>query len=266
MRRLKQTRDPASFAGYYQDPRTSPTAYHSPMSSHFPQHSPTAPISHAHPPSRHDSISQSPRQSVVDPHMQRQNSSYYTDPNAPPGHPVLEHSHSGSSRRESHPRPQEESKASNPMSFSNILSSNAADPPNRPPRGLPPSRQFRKTPSITNGDLGPASGMFRRSSHKSNPLANESSEPRRASKGDVYHPSSVKTAKVKAKPAISISDKENDRVQKEVARIDTLDLSDIDSPEWANVKQDFLTSNNKRLAEVDNAEASKRKVWCSDPS
>ncbi|KAL8716039.1 MAG: hypothetical protein Q9225_006279 [Loekoesia sp. 1 TL-2023] len=254
-----QNREPASFAGYYQDPRTSPTTYHSPMSSHFPQHSPTAPSSHAHPPSRHDSISQSPRQPIVDPPMHRRNSSYYTESNAPPEHVALEHSHTNSSRRESLPRPQEEPQATNPMSFSTILSNNAADPPNTTPRGLPPIKQFRKIPSVPNGDVVPASGMFRRSSHKPNPATNESSEPRRPSKGEVYHLSSIKTNKPKAKSAVSMSDKENDRVQKELARIDAMELSDIDSSEWAVVKQDFLRSNNKRLIEIENAEASKRK-------
>ncbi|KAI4177743.1 MAG: hypothetical protein LQ343_000207 [Gyalolechia ehrenbergii] len=254
-----QNRDPSSFVGYYQDPRTSPTAYHSPMNSQFPQHSPTVPMSHAHPSSRHDSISQSPRQAMVEPPIHRRSSSYYTDTNFPPGNVAPEHPHSRTNRHESHPRPHEEPKASNPMSFSNILSSNAADPPTMTPRTLPPAKQFRKTASVPNGDLGPASGLFRRSSHKSTLAANESAEPRRSSKGDAHHSSSIKTTKAKVKSALSVSDKENDRIQKELARIDAMELSDVDSSEWTMAKQDFLMLNNKRLLTVDEAEANKRK-------
>lgn len=257
-----QNRDPASFAGYYQDPRTSPTAYHSPMSSHFPHHSPTAPTSHAHPSSHHDSISQSPRQSVADHPSHRRNSSYYADPNVSSGHPALEYSQSGGSRRESHQRPQEDTKASNPMSFSNILSSNAADPPIATPRELPPTKQFRKAPPVPNGDLGPASAMFKRSSHKPTPttITHEQSEPRRPSKGDTYHPTPAKIPKPKARSTVTISDKENERIRKELAKIDAMDLSDIDTPEWELAKQDFVQASKKRLLEVGRGEENKRKV------
>ncbi|KAL9601715.1 MAG: hypothetical protein Q9219_002326 [cf. Caloplaca sp. 3 TL-2023] len=254
-----QSRDPASFAGYYQDARTSPTAYHSPRNSQFPQRSPTAPISHAHPQSRRDSISQSPRQSINEPSIPHQSSNYYTDPTFPPGHAALEHSHSSSSRRESLPRPPEEHKVTNPMSFSNILSSNAVDPPHPTPHALPPTKQFRKTPSIPNGEPGPASGTFRRASHKSIPAINESSEPRRPSKSDAGHPNLAKTSKAKARSAPSMSDKENDRIQRELARIDAMDLSDIDSHEWITVKQDFLRLSQKRLLAAEEMEVNRRK-------
>lgn len=253
-----QNRDPSSFVGYYQDPRTSPTAYHSPMNSQFPQHSPTIPISHAHPPSRHDSISQSPRQVTVDPPIHRRSSSYY-DTNPPAGHAAPEYPQSASSRRESLPRQQEEPKTSNPMSFSNILSSNAAESPATTLHTPPPAKQFRKINSIPNGDMGPASGVFRRSSQKSIPAANESVEPRKPPKIDAHHPSSIKTTKAKLKSTLSLSDKENDRIQKEIARIDAMELSDVDSSEWMMAKQDFLITNNKRLLTVNEAEANKRK-------
>ncbi|KAL8942084.1 MAG: hypothetical protein Q9216_001850 [Gyalolechia sp. 2 TL-2023] len=196
---------------------------------------------------------------MVDPPIQRRSSSYYADTNFPSAHAASEHPHSGNSQRESHPRPQEEPKASNPMSFSNILSSNSADPPATTPRTLPPTKQFRKTPSIPNGTLGPASGMFRRSSHKNTPATNESVEPQRPSKGDVHQSSSIKTAKAKAKSALLVSDREHDRIQKELAKIDAMELSDVESSEWTIAKQDFLILNNKRLMMVDEAEANKRK-------
>lgn len=102
--------------------------------------------------------------------------------------------------------------------------------------------------------------MFRRSSQKSTPAANELAEPRRLPKFDAHHSSSIKTTKAKVKSTLSLSDKENDRIQKELARIDAMELSDADSPEWTMAKEDFLIMNNKRLLTVNEAEASKRKV------
>ncbi|KAL8970345.1 MAG: hypothetical protein Q9197_003859 [Variospora fuerteventurae] len=256
-----QNRDPASFAGYYQDARTSPTAYHSPMSSHFPLRSPTAHSSHAHPPSRHDSISQSPRQTVLDHPDHRRTSSYYADPNVSSGPPALERPPSTGSRRESHARPQEDSKASNPMSFSNILSSNAADPPIATSQELPPTKQFRKAPSVSSGEVAPASDVFKRPSYKSSPVTttHEYSEPRRPSKYDTHHPTSFPIPKLSSRSAVSMSDKDNDRVRKELAKIDTMELSDIDAPEWEMAKQDFIRSSKKHLLEVGKSEENKRK-------
>ncbi|KAL8855170.1 MAG: hypothetical protein Q9221_000076 [Calogaya cf. arnoldii] len=254
-----QNRDPASFVGYYQDPRTSPTAYHSPMSSHFPQHSPTMPTSHAHPPSRHNSISQSPRQPLADSPIHRRNSSYLTDPNGAPAHPAREHSYSFGSRHENQTRTQEDHKASNPMSFSNILSSNAPEVISSTPAALPPLKQFRKAPSTPNGDTGPPSAAFRRSSHKSVPAINEHREPPKPLKADLSHPPAVKTPKSKAKVGPSVSDKENKRIDKEIARINAMELSDIESLDWAPAKQDFVRQSNKRLMGVQQAEDNKRK-------
>ncbi|KAI4103086.1 MAG: hypothetical protein L6R37_004040 [Teloschistes peruensis] len=262
-----QNRDPASFAGYYQEARTSPSTYHSPMSAHFSQHSPTAPTSHAHPPSRHNSISQSPLQTMADPSVHRRNSSFYTDPNGTPAHPTMEHSHSGSSRQDNHTRVKEEPKASNPMSFSNILSSNTADLP--PPttttttttkNGLPPTKQFRKTHSVPKGEVAPPSTILRRSSHKAHNIKTEHSETPKPPKGDENRSHPVKNSKVKTKPVHSQSDKENQRIGQELARIDAIEHSEVESAEWETTKQDFLRLRNKRLLDVDKAEESQRKA------
>ncbi|KAL8781032.1 MAG: hypothetical protein Q9213_006177 [Squamulea squamosa] len=254
-----QNRDPASFVGYYQDPRTSPSTYHSPMSSQFPHHSPTVPTSHAHPPSRHNSISQSPRQPVAESPMHRRHSSFFTDPNGAPAHVARENSYSVGSYHESKSRPQEDHKASNPMSFSNILSSNAPDVPTHTPAGLPPVKQFRKASSTPNGDAGPPSTAFRRSSHKSTPTRAEHQEPSRLFKADVAHPPSTRASKPKAKAGTLISNKENEQIDKEFAKIDAMELSDVESPDWATAKQEFAQQSNKRLMEVEQAEIVKRK-------
>ncbi|KAL8926785.1 MAG: hypothetical protein Q9172_001661 [Xanthocarpia lactea] len=254
-----QNRDPASFVGYYQDPRTSPSTYHSPMSAQFPQRSPTVPTSHAHPPSRHNSVSQSPRQPIAESPIHRHNSGYFTDANGAPAHLAREHSYSIGSRHESNSRTQEDHKVSNPMSFSNILSSNASDVPAATPAGLPPLKQFRKAPSTSNGDAGAPPAIFRRSSHRSTPTIAEYQESPRAFKTDVSHPPSNKSSKFKAKAGPSVSDKENERIDKELARIDALELSDIESSDWAMAKQEFARQSHKRLMEVGQGEDGKRK-------
>lgn len=57
-----------------------------------------------------------------------------------------------------------------------------------------------------------------------------------------------------------MSDKENERIRKELAKIDTTELSDIDTPEWEITKQDFIRASKKRLLEIGKDEESKRKA------
>ena len=63
----------------------------------------------------------------------------------------------------------------------------------------------------------------------------------------------------KPKSGIS-SDKENEKVKKEMARIDAMELSDIDLPEFALAKQDYLNFSRKRQTEVEEVEKAKRKA------
>lgn len=55
----QQTRDILNHRGTSTEPRSANSAHHSPTVTHFPQHSPTYSTSHAHPPSRYDSIAKS---------------------------------------------------------------------------------------------------------------------------------------------------------------------------------------------------------------
>lgn len=57
-----------------------------------------------------------------------------------------------------------------------------------------------------------------------------------------------------------MSEKDNERVRKELAKIDATELSDIDTPEWEMAKQDFIRYSKKRLLEVGKSEENKRKV------
>ena len=62
------------------------------------------------------------------------------------------------------------------------------------------------------------------------------------------------------KPSSVTSDKENEKVKKEIARIDAMELSDIESPDWEIAKQRYLESSKKRQRDVEAAEDIKRKV------
>ena len=172
----------------------------------------------------------------------------------------MERSHSTSSRQDNFPQVKEEPKASNPMSFSNILSSNTADPPEATPRVLPPTKHFKKTHSVPNGDAGPPSAIFRKSSYKAGLVKNESSDPPKPSKTDDHRSSPAKIPKSKSKAVSSMSDKENHKIAQELARIDAMEHSDVESSKWTVAKQDFIRSRNKRSLDTENTEESKRKV------
>lgn len=70
----------------------------------------------------------------------------------------------------------------------------------------------------------------------------------------------VKTPKSKAKLGPSVSDKEIERIDREIAKIDALELSDVDSPDWATAKQEYARQSGKRLIDVQQIENNKRKV------
>lgn len=57
-----------------------------------------------------------------------------------------------------------------------------------------------------------------------------------------------------------MSDKENQRIEQELARIDAVEHSEVESTEWETAKQNFLRLRNKRLLDVDKMEESKRKA------
>ena len=56
------------------------------------------------------------------------------------------------------------------------------------------------------------------------------------------------------------SDKENERVKKEIAKIDAMPLSPIELPEYEAEKQKHAKSSQKRQRDVETGEEAKRKV------
>lgn len=86
---------------------------------------------------------------------------------------------------------------------------------------------------------------------------------RRAFKADPESATPAKTVHSNSKALIT-QEKENQRVKKEMAKIDMMELSDIDSPKWAAAKENYALGSRKRYREIEDAEGSKRKASISD--
>lgn len=147
------------------------------------------------------------------------------------------------------------------MSFSSILSSNAADPPKSTPRALPASKQFRKTSYTPNRDSTPASSTSRKTCQKSAPSASDyPGLVRRSVKTEQHSPAPTKILGHNHKVGLLLSDRENEKVKKELAKIDAMELSDMESSSWATKKQDYAQLSQKRYLDIENSENVKRKV------
>ena len=264
---LLQNRDASFYIEGSGEPRPPRSAHHSPVAPRFAQQSPTFAASHAHPPSRHNSVSQSPIQnSPEQPVFRRGSSGYSVTMNG-----TVESQTSQESRREdtrqlvqpsgiTEHRP---TRTTDPMSFSSILSNTTNDPPVSTPQQGPPTKRFNRSSKIPNGErtvstiqstqiaqrkpsvkalLSPAREAFFKEQ------VNEAAQPPR--------PSQSSTGELKR----AMSDKENERVQKAMAEIDAMELSEVDAPGWETAKQKYAQFSRKRLLDIKDIESSKRKV------
>ncbi len=82
---------------------------------------------------------------------------------------------------------------------------------------------------------------------------------KRPVKAEVDAPMSTKPFS-SSKGRCAASDKENEKVKKEMAKIDAMELSDIESSEWQEAKQQYVLSSQKRQHDIEAAENIKRKV------
>ena len=245
------------------------STHQSPISARFPQLSPTFPNLHAHPSSRHNSISQSPIHAVTSPRAQK------SFPNGPPSTDgTLDRTVSSDAphvnlRRQSLSKNVEEIKptrTADPMSFSSILSSNTVDPPKSTVKQTPPVKHLRKSSKLPNGDSAPSASMStpstatapQKPSDESRTIPKHDSSPQRQPAEDVKLPSLKSSSALKA--LAKSSHKDNEKVQKALADIDAMELSDIESSEWLGAKQQHLQRSRKRWLMVEDGEASKRKV------
>ena len=163
------------------------------------------------------------------------------------------------------PRSMEEPKATrtaNPMSFSSILSSNVPDPQKSTPRSTPSSKPIKSSSNTPNRDVKPSRTAPRKSAPKR--TASPKSHPaptKHVLKAEPELLPPVKSlSSSKLKPGPLTSDKENERVKKEMAKIDAMPLSPIDSPQYDAEKQKHVKSSQKRQRDVESCEEVKRKV------
>ena len=151
-------------------------------------------------------------------------------------------------------------RTSDPMAFSSILTALPADTPKPLSRPAPSSKQFRRT-STVNGDTPSTSVATRKAHQKPHPSSSDyPGLTRRPVKVEADPAAPVKVTSSKSKASTMTSDNENEKVRKEMAKIDAMEMSDIESPKWAKAKENHVRSSQKRYLEVENAENGRRKV------
>ena len=238
----------------------NPTGYNSrsthpsPVSARFPQQSPTFPNLHAHPSSRHNSISQSPvRMTATSPHLQQSYSNFTPTAKGASERVIESESTPKALTRPSQPKKSENIKptrTADPMSFSSILSSNTVDPPKSAAKKVPPVKRFQRPSKTTNGDT-PSSELT---------LPKARREATSSPKVDLGpKPAEVKHTPVHKK-AIKPSQRDNEKIQQALADINAMVLSDVESPGWTEAKEKHGGQARKRLLAVEDGEGGKRKV------
>lgn len=263
----QQTRDLFNYRAKSPESRSANSTHHSPTVTQFPQHSPIFSTTHAHPPNRDDSIAQpSLHGSTSSPILHHDANGYSTQPStiSTDRRMSLE-----VSARKSHSLAselivglQKPSRAADPMSFSSILSNPNADAPAPTSHSQRVSEPTVKPVNPSSRHRSPAtdepiaSDAPRRTSNRpATPLAEPPLKPStNGTTESTRHP--VPSAKIR----LTLSEKENEKVAKAMAEIDAMDLSDIDAPGFSREREDFQRRSLKRTLEIENAEASKRKV------
>ena len=234
---------------------SSRSAHPSPVSARFPQQSPTFPNLHAHPSSRHNSISQSPvRMNTTSPHLQQSYSTFTSTANGVSDRVIESESTPEALARQSQPKKSEEVKATrtaDPMSFSSILSSTTVDPPKSTIKKAPPVKRFQRSSKTPNGDM-PSSEL-----HFSSKMRREATSSPKVDPGS--KPAEARHTPAHKKASKS-SHKDNEKIQQALADINAMELSDVESPGWAEAKEKHGQQARKRLLAVEDVEASKRKV------
>ncbi|OCK98141.1 uncharacterized protein K441DRAFT_685116 [Cenococcum geophilum 1.58] len=212
--------------------------YHSPVAGSFAHH----PQSHAHPPSSMDTMSHSP---VSPPMYQPLNRGAVQAP--PPNY----------TRRPSITETQTPTRTADPMSLSSIMSGADLDPPAStpyPPHAMQQSRRSSKT-SVTNS-LQVKQEVVASPAPPDLPMNDNITVLQRPFErtimnGDI-HPTPSHIPR-------DIPVPDESAVEAEIARIETMDLSDIEGPEFEEERQEYIKRCKKRSLEVETAESVKRK-------
>ncbi|KAL8820904.1 MAG: hypothetical protein Q9191_007419 [Dirinaria sp. TL-2023a] len=146
------------------------------------------------------------------------------------------------------------------MSFSSILSSHPADPPKPTTQVLPAVKQFQRKSHTPNGDTASSTSHKKVSQSTAHPPPDEGMTSRKPVKTKSQARPTPKHAPAAPKIfANNSSDKENEKVKREIERLDAMELCDIDSSTLAAKKEEHALIGQKRQLNVDSIEDSKRK-------
>ena len=147
-------------------------------------------------------------------------------------------------------------KKPDPMSFSNILSSDTTEPPRPATRGNSMMKSAKVASPTINGDSKAPT-----SSRKVSTKANSSPRPlsdASKNKPEFVTPAPPRLPSAAKRKQASIA-KDNERVMKEMARIESLELSDIETSEFEDARQQYLRMLKKRQLAIEALEQGKRK-------
>ena len=147
-----------------------------------------------------------------------------------------------------------------PMAFSSILSSTEPDPCTSAPRSMPVSKHLKSSSNDSNGDAKLSELSFRRSTSKFDLAKDYPGQIRRPVKTEVKPSSSTKgLGNTKLKLGLPL-DKENEKVKKEMARIDATEASDPEKSEFEVARRRHAKMSQKRQQSIEDVEDLKRKV------
>jgi len=147
-----------------------------------------------------------------------------------------------------------------PMSFSNILSNDVPEPPKSTPRAVPSSKPSKNVPSTVDRNAKSSLTPARKQASKSTAYSKEAVS-KTSIKTEVERPALVQTPSNKRKN-LATFEKQNERVQKEMDKIDAMEKGDIESAQYEDVEQFHTQTSQKRQRDIETADDIKRKVCC----
>lgn len=147
------------------------------------------------------------------------------------------------------------------MSFSNILTSNVNEPPKATSKALPAAKQFQRKSHTPNGDVGSAAVLKKTPGKKALSPNEHVGSSRQSGKQKIHSPAPPKIAISHNNIGLTVmSDKENEKVKKEMEKIDAMELSDAELSAWAAEREAYIATSLKRQVDVDAEEERRRKV------
>ena len=253
-----------SYSAFHNDPKTSPHLYQ-PPAPYSNNHSPVQTNHHAHPPLRPESFPRSPVNGSF------ASSNHQPDLPLPRyeanGHRASYSSHSATSNGDVMPQvaqikdEQAPIRTANPMAFSSILSSNSNEPSKEQLRPPSPTKQQTRSIESSIDERNSSVSTIQKPAKPTAPSKPSPAPTKKTKKSVAKSVSPQKQPKDSFKKALpSTSDKENEKIQKEVDRIDAMTLSDVEAPGWEESRNNYEQVHHERQNFVNGMEKAKRRV------